>query len=1203
MRCPSCGSEVLEGKRFCADCGAALVGRCSFCGAELVAGKPFCADCGSAIASDPAAIRASPVAQAAMSQERSNTGSGAGTAFPEPDVRSQSPTTELRRVSVLFCDLVGFTRLSEELDPDEVRELLSGYFDLARAIVARYGGVIQKFIGDAVMAVWGAPIANEDDADRAVRAGLELVSAVANYGNEHAGSGLQARVGIVTGTAAITETPEEGLVVGDRVNTASRIQAAAPAGSCFVDESTRRATDASIVFADAGVHELKGKTEPVRLFEALRVVAGVGGALKSEGLEAPFVGRDREFRLVKDMFHASAEDSRAHLVSVTGIAGIGKSRLAWEYYKYMDGLSSLFRWHRGRCLSYGEGVAYWALAEMVRGRAGILEGEDTASAAEKLHASVVEHVPDSDERQWVEPRLAHLIGLEERTARDKEDLFAAWRLFFERMSEIYPVVMSFEDMQWADASLLDFIEYLLDWSKNHPIFVLTLARPDLVERRSSWGAGRRNFTSIYLEPLSEKAMHDLITGLVPGLPEEISDQILARAEGVPLYAVETVRMLIDRGLLALEGSSYQPVGVIGPLDVPETLQALIAARLDGLLPGERSLLQDSAVLGKSFPKASLLTLSGIAEADLDGLLASLMKKEVLGRQGDPRSPEHGHFTFLQDLVRTVVYESVPKRQRKEKHLAVATHLQQVWGDDDEEIVGVIASHYLDAYRLAPDADDAAEVKARAREKLIQAGERSASLAAAEEARLYFEEALSLADDPDTRAVLEERAGQMASWAGQFEVARSYFERAIESLDASGRTHASARVSARLGEVDLFEERHEEAIARMENAFAVLSSDESDADVAALAAQLGRLLYFTGAREKAASRIEFALDLAERLELPEQVSQALNTKAVLLSSYGRKHEANALMDRALQLAIDHGLTEAALHAYNNLITFLEYQDRYTEALALSRAGLELARRTGSKTWESALLATTLIPMYFAGQWDELLDRASEIEQPAGTSYETIVAALVRAHRGQLKRAHELLDSVSGHAESPDLQIRILHLCCLAGVLAVEGSSQAALATAGNALEAAVAFGNKPFSGFKLAVVEAIESAIVLGESARADELLNTIANLRPGETTPFLWAQSARFRAQLDASGRGVSADNLFGDAESKFREIGARFHLAVTLLEHAESLVARSRANDAYSLLVEAGEIFDQLQAEPWRERVDRTIQIPRDPEIAEVRT
>jgi class 3 adenylate cyclase/tetratricopeptide (TPR) repeat protein len=1182
MQCPACGSEVLEGKRFCADCGQALVASCRSCGAELLAGKPFCADCGAAVAIDPAS-RLRP-ASAEVATSSATSGSDEVVGFSQQvEVRAEGPTTELRRVSVLFCDLVGFTPLSEDLDPDEVRELLSGYFDLARTIVSRYGGVIQKFIGDAVMAVWGTPTAMEDDAERAVRAGLELVSAVSSYGNEQARQGLKSRVGVVTGMAAITETAEEGLVVGDRVNTASRIQATAPPGHCYVDDATRQATDASIVYAEAGLHELKGKTEPVHLFDALRVVAGVGGALKSEGLEAPFVGRDRELRLVKELFHASAEDSRAHLVSVIGIAGIGKSRLAWEFYKYMDGLSSLFRWHRGRCLSYGEGVAYWALAEMIRGRANIIEGEEASSAAEKLHASVAEHVADQAEQEWVEPRLAQLIGLEERSARDKEDLFAAWRLFFERMSERFPVLMSFEDMQWADASLLDFIEYLLDWSKNHPIFVLTLARPDLLERRPDWGAGRRNFTSIYLEALSGKAMHDLITGLVPGLPEEISDQILARAEGVPLYAVETVRMLIDRGLLVREGSSYQPVGPIGALDVPETLQALISARLDGLSSGERGLLQDAAIVGKSFTRSTLLTLTGTSETALDEFLGSLVKKEVLAVQNDPRSPERGQFTFLQDLVRTVVYETLPKRQRKEKHLAVAACLQEDWGFDDEEIVEVLASHFLKAYQLAPEAEDAAFVKSRAREMLIRAGERSASLAAAEEAQHYFEQALELADGADAIATLEERAGEMASHVGLYEVARSYFEQAIATFDTSGLTHASARVSARLGEIDYFEERHDEAIARMERALAVLSSDETDADVAALAAQLGRVLYFSGERERAASQIEFALDLAEKLDLPEQLSQALNTKAVLLSSRGRRREAGALMDRALQLALDYGINDAALRAYNNAVTFLEYADRYDESLAVARASLELARRTGSRNWETKLLATTLVPLYLSGQWDELVFRATEVGKSSG-GFETIIEALVRAHRGDLGRAREIVDFVSSQAESPDFQIRSFYWGALAGVQLAEGATEQALASAKTGFESAESL---TFFGFKLAIVEAIEAARYLGDAEQAKELLARIENLRSGESTPFLMAQSARFRAQLDVLGDD-RAHRLFIDAETQFNAIGARFSLAITMLEHAEWLIARSRTNEAKKILSEAGAIFDHLQAKPWRERVDR---------------
>ena len=270
----------------------------------------------------------------------------------------------------------------------------------------------------------------------------------------------------------------------------------------LVGESTRRLTEAALTYEDAGSHAAQGQGGArSRLWRAVRVVALRGGAQKSTALEPPFTGRERELRLVKDLFHASAEDRRAHLVSLVGIPGIGKSRLAWEFIKYMDGLADTINWQRGRCLAYGEGVTYWALAEIVRMRAGIVEGEEPASALAKLQATLVEYVPDEDERHWVEPRLAHLIGLEGRVSTDPGELFSAWRLFFERLADAYPTVLLFEDIQWADQSLLDFIEYLMEWSKGHRLFVLTIARPELVERRPTWGAGKRNFTSLYLEPL------------------------------------------------------------------------------------------------------------------------------------------------------------------------------------------------------------------------------------------------------------------------------------------------------------------------------------------------------------------------------------------------------------------------------------------------------------------------------------------------------------------------------------------------------------------------------------------------------------------------------------------------------------------------------------------------------------------------------
>ncbi|MGA3214121.1 MAG: adenylate/guanylate cyclase domain-containing protein [Acidimicrobiales bacterium] len=1092
------------------------------------------------------------------------------------------PGTELRHVSVLFCDLVGFTPYSENRDPEEVREVLSGYFELARAIVGRYGGVVQKFIGDAVMAVWGAPVAKEDDAERAVRAGLELVSAVAGYGVEHS-TELRARVGVVTGGAATTETAEEGLVIGDRVNTAARIQSAAPPGCCYVDEATKRATAASVAYLDAGAHSLKGKAEPVHLYQALRVVAGVGGALKSEGLEAPFVGRDRELRLVKDLFHASAQEQRAHLVSVTGIAGIGKSRLAWEFYKYMDGLSDLFSWHRGRCLSYGEGVAYWALAEMVRSRAGIVEAEDPTSAAAKLHTTVEEHIRDPEERRWVEPRLAHLLGLEERTARDKEDLFAAWRLFFERLSEMHPVVMSFEDMQWADSSLLDFVEYLLDWSRNHAIFVLTLSRPDIVERRPNWGAGRRNFTSIYLESLSQSAMHELVTGLVPGLPEDVCDRILARAEGVPLYAVETVRMLIDRGLLVRAGDRYEPTGPIGALDIPETLQALIAARLDGLSPKERRLLQEAAVVGKTFSKESLSALLGEAQETLDELLSSLVRKEVISLQADPRSPDRGQYAFLQDLVRAVAYETLPKRDRKQKHLAVAAHLLEAWASDEDEIVEVVASHYLEAYQLAPGAPDAEDVKAKARRFLMRAGERAAALAVAEGAQRYFELALELSEDARSRAALDERAGQMALVAVLTDDARAHFEAAISALDAIGETHASARVSARLGEVDFLQERLEQGIERMERAFSLLADEEPDADLATLAAQLARLHLFSGTHDLAAARVEFALVLAERLRLPEQLSQALNTKAVLLEFQGRLEEAMALMRHALKVALDNDLSAAALRAYNNLAAFLFGNDRYAEAKELQSLSLELARRVGDRGFERWILAGEAMQMTETGEWDEALEIMEELQRSGGLigtfGARLLYAVPIYVHQGKLEIARELLETTSSMKESEELQTRSAYAWAEALLVLAEGDVAAALSAAARAVQARQELGVA--GSVKLGLVVQLE-ATMLVDKAKAEELVSDLERLRPGETSPFLLAQTARFRAKLSS----VDEDAGFSSAVAAFRELSMPFWVAVTLLEQGEWLLARARASEAAPLLAQAQVIFDRLRARPWLARL-----------------
>src|SRR3954452_15625832 len=407
MQCPSCETANPEGNRFCGSCGSPLQRLCSSCAAPAAREQRFCGACGGALGGDDLG----------------------GPESADEAARVNPRVSERRVASLLFADLVGFTPLSEGRDPEDVRELLSEYFASARTVIARYGGTVEKFIGDAVMAVWGVPVAHEDDADRAVRAGLELVAAVSDLGERVGATGLAARVGIVTGEVAVTlGAVGEGMVAGDAVNTAARVQTAAAPGQVWVDDATHALSAGVISYVDAGEHELKGKSGATRLYAARAVVASVGGAQRVDGLEAPLTGRDRELRLVKELFHAAVEERRPHLVAIYGTAGIGKSRLGWEFEKYVDGIATqTTAWHRGRALSYGDGVAFWALTEMVRARLGVVDGDPPSVARQRLTTTLQAMVPDTGERQWLAPRLGALLGLESEGASSaEEDLFAAW---------------------------------------------------------------------------------------------------------------------------------------------------------------------------------------------------------------------------------------------------------------------------------------------------------------------------------------------------------------------------------------------------------------------------------------------------------------------------------------------------------------------------------------------------------------------------------------------------------------------------------------------------------------------------------------------------------------------------------------------------------------------------------------------------------
>jgi class 3 adenylate cyclase/tetratricopeptide (TPR) repeat protein len=1182
VKCVVCGADNKLGRRFCSQCGASLQGLCASCGAPYDDGERFCGDCGSQLH----AVAGLTARGAAPGGHAATPASGRG-----------APIAERRLVSVLFADLVGFTALSELRDAEATRDLLSRYFELARTLIGRYGGTVEKFIGDAVMAVWGTPVATESDAERAVRAALDLVASVPELD-----PGLKARAGVLTGEAAVTIGAEgEGMVAGDLVNTASRIQAAAEPGTVLVGDVTRRTTSQAIVYESAGEHELKGKSEPVALWRALRVVSGVGGALKSSGLEAPFVGRSRELKLIKDLFHGSAQERRAHLVSVTGIAGIGKSRLAWEFYKYFDGIVDPVYWQRGRCLAYGEGVAYWALADMIRMRARIEEGEDPRTARQKLGVTVAEHVVDAEERAFVEPRLAHLLGLDEAPAGDRQDLFAAWRLFFERLAGSFPTVLAFEDMQWADTSLLDFVEYLLEWSRDYPIYVITLARPELQERRPSWGAGQRNFTSLYLEPLSHDAMEELLEGLVPGLPERLRGQILGRAQGVPLYAVETVRMLLDRGLLAQEGSIYTPTGEIATLDVPETLHALIAARLDGLSAEERRLLQDGAVLGKTFTQPALSALSGTPAAELQPLLSALAHKEVLGFQSDPRSPERGQYGFLQDLVRHVAYETLSKRERKIRHLAAAAHLEQAFAQEDG-VAEMLAAHYVAALVAAPEAEDAPAIRTKTREMLTRAGERAGSIGAPEEGRRYYEQAAALADDPVLEAQLLEHAGRLAMQANRLIEARERLERALALYTEAGDARAAARASAALADVDIGDGRLDEAAGRLDLAVMQLEQGKPSGELAGALAQLGRVRALAGHGEAAAAVLERALTLADRLLLPEILVEALTSRAIAILDQGRRTEALILLEAAATRAHAEQLYASALRAENNLASVLEGSDRYGEAIELVDRATALARRRGDRRWESMLRTGGLIQLFLLGRWDEALVIAAEeeplvaIEAARGN---LLAVALVHCERGDLQPARALLTDADMLRDSSNPQAKSGYAAIEARVLRGEGRPAEALASAERGL-ASLGELDVTDTSIKIALVEATEAALTLSKLDKADELLAIPESLEPGRLTPFLQAQTARLRARLEgARGQQERVDERFRSAAGLFRQFGLVLYLAVTQLEHAEWLAGQGRNEEAEPLLIGARETFERLRATPWRKRASQTSHTRGKPEAA----
>ncbi|MFZ0324558.1 MAG: adenylate/guanylate cyclase domain-containing protein [Actinomycetes bacterium] len=964
----------------------ALARPCSSCGTPNPPEGKFCGECGSAL-------------EAGQPVQSADTPSGSAPA----------PTTERRLVSVLFLDLVGFTTLSEQRDAEDMRTLLDAYFETAQTAIARHGGVVEKFIGDAVMAVWGTPVTREDDAERAVRAGLELVDAVAALGASM-GVPLRARCGVLTGEAATTQgVDHQGMVTGDMVNTASRLQSAAEPGWVLVGEGTYRAASGAVAFEPAGDLSLKGKGEQVRAWRALRVVAERQGQNRM-AIEPPFVGRSEELRMLKELLHATGREGKARVVSVTGIGGIGKSRLSWELLKYVDGLTETIWWHRGRCPSYGEGITFWALGEMVRMRAGIAETDAPGVSRSKLAASVAQHVPDDEERRWLEPRLAFLLGLDERPTGGRDELFAAWRTFFERISDAGTVALVFEDLQWADPGLLDFIESLLEWSRTRPIFVLTLARPELADRRPTWGAGTRNFVALHLEPLPDETMGELVRGMVPGADDGSVNRIARRAEGMPLYAVEMIRMLADRGVLRVGDGAYELVGDLGELDVPETLHALIASRLDGLGPDDRALLQDAAVLGQSFTLESLSAVTGDSAANLEPRLHDLTRREFLVREADPRSPERGQYAFIQGIIREIAYGMLSKADRRTRHLAVAHHFEAL-GDD--ELAGAVASHYVEALQATPPGPDRDALSARARDWLAQAADRATELGSPEQALVLGEQALAITPAGEERVAILQGAARAAKDALKHDQHIAYLREAVALLgelgDVASEVTALGVLGSALGDIDRVDELREvveQLRSRIGSTDDVLAHAEYDQAI-------GYLCYFDEDLDGSLAALDRSTAGYEKARARERCSKALVNRTNVLMSLGRHQEAITLRRGMIAIALE----ENDLRTVAVVMVGLSLDaDEWTEAFEQSLEAAAIARRGGCGGPEMTALANAAEFAVETGSWakaDELLaDLQSRPGLPQSLSDAVCLdAALLAAYRGQPEAARAAMDQVS------------------------------------------------------------------------------------------------------------------------------------------------------------------------------------------------
>jgi class 3 adenylate cyclase/tetratricopeptide (TPR) repeat protein len=1042
---------------------------------------------------------------------------------------------ERKIVTVLFADLVSFTSRAERLDPEDVDAMLRPYHERLRYELERWGGTVEKFIGDAVMALFGAPVTREDDPERAVRAALAIRDWVAEEGK------LEVRIAVNTGEALVNlaARPEagEGMAAGDVVNTTARLQSAAPVNGVLVGETTYRATAETIDYNERPPVEAKGKEEPILVWEVVQARARFGVDLGPEE-RAPLVGREREVAQLVGTLERARQQRSTELVTLVGVPGIGKSRLVGELFQSIDRGGVLTYWRQGRSLPYGQGVSYWALAEMVKAQAGILETDSDEDVAAKL-GRTVEQLIDED-AEWVLSHLLPLVGQTSDVASgSQEEAFAAWRRFFEALAEHRSLVLVFEDIQWADDGLLDFIEHLADWARDVPILILCTARLELLERRPAWGGGKVNAATVALAPLSD----DETAQLMSALGADAESELVERCGGNPLYAEQFVRMLSERGDAG------------GTL--PETVQGIIAARLDVLAPKEKALLQDAAVLGKVFWLGAL----GATEQQLH----VLRQKEFVQRARRSSVEGETEFAFKHVLVRDVAYGQIPRADRAQKHLRAADWIESLGRPEDH--AEMVAHHYVNALELSRAAgNDDAGLVGRARAALRDAGDKALTLNALAQAEAYFRQALALSadDDPD-RAQLLLRCGRVL-YRGNEEGAAELTE-ARKGLLAAGDREGAAEASLMLADISWKQGNQDGMLEELETARRLVEGTSRSRARVAVLAEVARY-------EMLADRLDTALELgSETLALAEELgfddlrAHALNTVGVARAD-GGDPAGFAELEESIALASRLNSIPDLLRGHNNMMALTILHGDFERTLAAEETTIRLAKHFGH--WGHVrFIEAGAAPAdrYLAGEWDDALERVERIIAEAERGARFYRVAGMHAFRGLIRVARGDSEGAESDAERTvefarvvgDAQAFHPDMAVAAAIFLSVGNAARAEETL---VESVDRMRELPRLGF--AAMELPNLGWVAASLGREAELVDVLE--REQFRSPWLRAGLAA------ASGDFRAVADIFG-------EMGITAYEAFFRLRAAEQLVAEGRRAEADEQLRPALAFYRGVQA------------------------